>query len=71
MRCVGAAQAVCVCLLMAVNVVACVAKGTLSGTEQETIYIVYYFSGSFLMFVFEIGCAVGLLLLWLIGLIRS
>ena len=31
---------------------------------QETrIYIVYYFSGSFLMFVFKIGGAVGLLLL--------
>ena len=42
-------------------------KRTLLATEQETISIVYYFSGSFLIFFFEIGSAVCLLLLWLSG----
>ena len=46
-------------------------KITLSTTEQETIYIVYYFSGSFLIFFFKIGSAVCLLLLWLSGQIRG
>ena len=62
------------CLCMYTNGSKCCGfggKGTLSTTKQETIYIVYYFSGSFSIFFFEIGGAVCLLLLWLIGQIHG
>ena len=40
----------CACILMAVNVVACLAKEHCQPLNKKTIYIVYYFSGSFLIF---------------------